>query len=164
MTWVDTVSCTKCRKKTSQVISWSSIGPGPHYKPSDGFTQRRWGYCQACHKPYCDACLPAGDCELCVSGADQPLAEPQGVIFTLELSADECQALANVFGKVGGDPVRSQRRFINSLDKKLTDLGFMSQHGNVTRSDPNGYGGIYFEHDRHLKHVFPPGVRKPRGE
>lgn len=156
MTSWGTIHCGACEATKVVVIADSWLGTPPAYARSR-FGIDDWTRCTECNKPYCPKHAPTGICDLCLSGSDQPPAEPQGVLFTLSLSADECQVLANVLAHVSGDSTRSQSKFCVSVWNKLFALGFSSQSGNVVT------GELRIEHDRHLRHVFPPGVMPPGG-
>jgi len=42
---------------------------------------------------------------------------------SLEVSQEELDTLATVLQKIGGSPLHSRRKFINSLDNKVMDAG-----------------------------------------
>lgn len=153
MTSYGSTKCGQCSATTTVLLADSCLGSGPFAR--DPFDTSGWTRCPECRKSYCPKHSQAERiCTLCLEGTNQPPASPQGVTFSLHLNADECQALANVLGRVGGDPLRSQRRFVDKIHSHLMDLGFFSQCGNVID------GEIYFQHDRHLRHTFPPGIRR----
>ena len=151
MTSYGLTTCGACAATTPVLLADSGLS-GCRWA-ADPFKTSGWTECPDCGKSYCPQHSTQGVCVLCLSGSDQPLAAPHGVSFDLQLTADECQAIVNVLGHVGGDPRRSQRRFADAVSTKLRRLGFYSQCGNVVK------GRLDFEHDRHLQHVFPPGVR-----
>jgi len=151
MTWYGSTRCGACSATTTVLVSDSFLSGGT--PAADPFDRSGWTRCPDCRKAYCPKHLPDGACDLCRHGSDQPPASPQGVVFDLQFSADECQVIANVLSCVSGDPSRSQRRFSDSVLSKVTRLGFYSQMGNVL------HGTLEFEHDRHLKYVAPPGMR-----
>lgn len=154
MTWYGSVTCGACSKTTTVLVSDSCLGNGP--LATDPYKRSQWADCPECGKHYCPEHKSEGACALCRDGADQPPAEPQGIVFSLDFSADECNALINVLNHVLGDTLRSQRRFCRSVMYKLNDLGFWGQFGNVVS------GELRIENDRHLKHVLAPGIRPPR--
>ena len=59
----------------------------------------------------------------------------------LELSEDEAQAMADVLQRVGGDPKKSRRKYMDQLRWALEGVGMKGRgQSDVT----NNHGAIYF--------------------
>lgn len=48
--------------------------------------------------------------------------------FVLELSKEEAQLIADIFGYVGGDPKKSRRKLVDNIYNALSSVRILTQH------------------------------------
>lgn len=73
----------------------------------------------------------------------QPAPVPPIISVTLELTHEEAQVLVDIFDFVGGDPVRSRRKYTDRIQDAMRDAGISPPH-RVVDVNRNNIHGIRF--------------------